>query len=188
MRPVAAEILAFWKDRSGTLSVETVLIFPILVWCYLATLTFWDAFKVKGTLTSATYVLGDMISRADEDMDDPFIQGMDRVFTQLASGAIAPDIRVTVIRYRLAEDPQNDPPFHEMISSRGTGDFSDRTTLDDLENKIPEMALGSALIYLETRAEWQPIANDIIGAISHSNGVFITPRFVSEIGIIPPEA
>lgn len=172
----------FLSERSGTLSVETVFAFPMLVWLFGALLVFWDAYRLNGEVVSATYVIGDIISR-EEAIDTAFVDGLDQVFEQLITGEVESDIRVTMIRFSAGADPDNDPPFYEMLVSDGTGKLTDRQDIDNLAGEIPQLAIDDTVVYVEVVAAWTPFLRGVLSAQNLYFDAFITPRFTSVIPI-----
>lgn len=171
----------FIRDHSGSLSVETVLIFPILVWAFCAMLVFWDGFRTNNEAISATYTVGDLISRQTEVIDDAFIVGINSVFDQLVRGDADTDVRVSVIMRKAGADPELDPPYNDLIWSKGSGELPDRTTVTELDHLVPLMAIGSTLVLVESRTRWEPIFSDALPALDLNHVAIISPRFVSQV-------
>lgn len=178
-------LATFLKDRSGTLSVETVLIFPLLVWAFGATLVFWDAYKTNGALVSATNVVGDLVSReGDKTIDNDYLNGLDLLLAQLVPDAADTDVRISVVELRPGVG-KDDPPFHALIGSEGTGRLPDRENIDDLADIIPNMAVSASLILVETQAGWSPFLDGVLGARAMESFAFVSPRFDSTVPISP---
>ncbi len=176
----------FFRDHSGSLSVETVLVLPLLVWAFCAMLVFWDAFKMNNEAISATYMVGDLVSRQTEEIDDAFITGINSVFNQLISSEADTDVRVSVIMRKAGDDPEVDPPYNDLIWSKGSGELPDRTTVVELDHVVPLMAVGSTLVIVESRTRWEPLFSDVLAARDLNHVAIISPRFVSQVKFDTP--
>jgi Flp pilus assembly protein TadG len=53
----------FIRDTRAAVAFETVLLTPILVWAYIGSFVFFDAYRVYNTSVKATYMVADMLSR-----------------------------------------------------------------------------------------------------------------------------
>ncbi|MEM9898119.1 MAG: TadE/TadG family type IV pilus assembly protein [Pseudomonadota bacterium] len=166
----------FRTDQQGSFSVETVIIFPLLAWVLVFVLVAWDGYKLKGAATNATYTIGDLISR-QSSVDEDFIKGMERIFTRISQRADATDIRVTVVMLRAR---QNQDPVLEVVWSDSTGTLEEHTTVDTFRDKVPLMAPGSSLIYVETTASWTPpLRLQAFEGHKFTTNAFFSPRYLA---------
>ena len=83
----------FAAAESGALSVEAVIIFPILLWAFIAMFVFWDAFKAQNINLKATYTVADLISREDDPIDAAYVDGMNDVYEFLIARDDGNDLR-----------------------------------------------------------------------------------------------
>lgn len=169
----------FAKDEHGLISVETVIIFPILLWALAAMFVFFDAFKAQNTNVKATYTIADLISRTSDPINDDFIDGMDNVFEQLVSSDQAADIRVSVVGQRLAANGIDTERF--LVWSQATGTMIAHTDIEAIEPLIPMMATGDQLIFVESTMLWTPVMSFGLSEMTLSNVAFTSPRFVPQV-------
>lgn len=181
MRRVSLPWISRFRDNDdGSLSVETVIIFPLLAWAFCAMLIFWDGFSLKSAATTASYTIADVISRQTEEIDSKFIDGTDKLFGQIAERAYDTDIRISVIQHQEGLNADGSDNFHAIVWSDGTGTLEDRTDIAPLLDHLPLMPVGSSVILVETIARWQPPFR-FMGRQDFTNHIFTTPRFVPQI-------
>lgn len=171
----------FVRNQSGSLSVETVLIFPILVWMFLAMLVFWDGFRLKNDALTATYAIGDLVSRQTGDVTDHFVLGVNSVFAQLTTRASDADARISVVQRQEGPDPDIDDDFNELVWSVGLEDMPGRQSMAELNEIIPLMAVGSTLIVVETRTRWSPPWTGVLPDYTFDHIAFVRPRYIAQV-------
>lgn len=170
----------FTKDQTGALSVETIIIFPILLWALGATFVFWDAFKTQNINLKATYTVADLISREVDPITPTYIDGMNDMFRFLTSGDNGNELRVTVVKMGLAADGVT--PEYELVWSHSTdAGMPVITEIKTVEDKLPMLAVGSQLIIVESQMLWEPIFGVGLDAITMKRFVFASPRFVPQV-------
>lgn len=182
MRSVLSKLSGFFREERGGVSVETVIIFPILLWAYAAMFIYWDAFKAQNINLKATYTIADMISREDALFDPDYIDGANDLYTYLVRRTDGNDVRVSVVAFDTDTfDPTADPTMR-LRWSHATGDYEGHVNMEPLEDNLPLMPGGSELIVVETRVTWSPPFNFTLQPIGLEtrdmvNLVFTSPRF-----------
>lgn len=178
----------FVAGETGAVSVETVIMFPLLLWAYAAMFIYWDAYKAQNVNLKATYTIADMISREDSGVliTPDYIDGMNSVFSYLIRRNQGNDVRVSVVDF--VTDPSNPTAPANMVLqwSHATGAYLGHTDIAALEDDLPEMPGGSELIVVETRMTWSPPFNFTLEPIGldtrdMTNLVFTGPRFAPQI-------
>jgi len=150
-------------DTSGTVVVEMVITLPLLLWALMATFEFFEVFRYKSIRDKATYVIADMISREKQQpgwVDGTYMDNSLRLFNDIVTDRGANQIRVTIIRYRLAEGYTV-----QWSEPRGTGSMAKLTTADiqaDLA-RIPNMNDGDELIVVDATSTYIPNFNVGLG-------------------------
>ncbi len=184
--PALRQLKQFRRAEDGTFSVETVIVFPLLIWALTAVLVFWDGYKVNNNAISGTYTVADLVSRQIAPVDDDFIDGLDKLYTRIVQNRHANDVRVTVVRMNQGADPSVDPPILQLVWSQGTEGLPRRDNIADVRNRVPLMAVGTSMVMVETRSVWIPplsweIDGKWIGRIDFGNVSFTSPRFVPQV-------
>ncbi len=176
----------FSRDEKGSLSIEAVFAFPMLFWAATATFTFFDAYKAQNTSYRANYTISDMLSRETDPVDQNYLDGLHKVFRYMThSGPENTWIRVSVIRCTANCADQDNRQLEWVWSHSANGARS--LTADDMTfyfDKIPLMAFGDRLIFVETSRQYSPpFANALVSfaernLVSH---VVTRPRFAPQL-------
>ena len=144
----------FSLRENGGMSVEAVLVFPILVWAITATFVFWDAFKTINVSQKATYTVADMLSRETEAIGPAFLTAAHETFDYLAGVNGDNAMRVTVVL--MVQDPVTLDKTIQLVWSEGVGGISGYTDITPILSRLPDMADGDQMIVVETEQEWSP--------------------------------
>ena len=170
---------AFLRDRSGAVSVETVIMFPLLIWAFGAMFVFWDAFKTQNINLKASYTIADMISREDDPITPEFVTGMNDVYQFLIGREDGNDVRITVVSQGLAGDGET--PVKSLEWSHATGLLLPFEEVGDLEDRLPIMSVGDQLIVVETQMTWIPVMSYGLEQRQMTQMIFTSPRFVPQV-------
>jgi len=169
----------FSRGENGGLSIEAVLVFPILIWAITATFVFFDAFKTINVSQKATYTIADMLSRETEAIDPDFLTAAHETFNFLAGSAGDNALRVTVVT--MVEDPDTQVKTMEMVWSEGVGGITGYVNLDILENRLPDMASGDQMIVVESEQEWAPAFAVGLTSYRFREVAISRPRFAPQL-------
>jgi len=144
----------FRTDTSGGLSVEFVLVFPLLIWAYISMFSFFHAFRAQGLNLRASYAIADFVTRQTEPMSNRHLQGMLDVFEFMVGTEQNSWIRLTSVHWDEDEDD------YDVVWSHATGGHSGWSTqalLNAKEDELPVMARGDYAIIVETSSDYTPI-------------------------------
>ncbi len=186
LKPVLDRLKAFRDETRGSLSVEAVFAFPMLLWALTATYTFFDAYKVQNTAYRANYTISDMLSRQTDPVDADFLDGLYRVFRYIARvDADSSWIRVSVVQCmdKCADETNRVLQWDWSKGVGGARDL-DSSDLEFYRDVIPLMAKGDRLILVETSVDYQPpFAQALVSfspekLVSH---VVTRPRFAPQL-------
>ncbi len=168
----------FLLQDHGGLSIEALIMFPILLWAFGGMFVFFDAFKTNTTNVKATYTVADLISRMTEPIDEEFIDGMNRVYAFLTGGDSNNDIRVTVVRREVDADNNES---NALVWSYASGTMLPYTELGQVANIIPMMAVGAETIIVQTRTDWVPPVGYGLTPLTLTDLAFTSPRFAPQV-------
>jgi len=155
--PIRHAIARFLADEDATLSVEAVLILPILIMAYGSMYVFWDAFKMRNINVKASYTISDMISREIVNITPGYIDGLARMLDFLNWSKYDTRLRVSVVGAQL--DAATGDVVLVLCWSEARGGMVEHTDMADLAPHIPVMAEGSEVIVVETETDYVPILN-----------------------------
>ena len=164
------------SDDAGSVSVETVIIMPVLLWVYVASFVFFDGFRTHNQNVKAAYTIGDMLSRETNAIDNAYLEGLSDVFDFLTFNRNPSYLRVTQIRW------QGSNNRHRVDWSYATdGNNSDRLRNSDmaaLSLRLPPMVNGERVLLVESFTSYTPAFNvGLSPTIEFVNFVPTSPRF-----------
>jgi len=177
----------FAASEDGGMSVEAVIIFPILLWAFIAMFVFWDAFKSQNVNLKATYTIADMISREGGSIDEAYIDGANGVYGYLTGNRPDNETRVTVVSVGLAADGVTPEMALEWSHSTDQTSMPEIADIAEIRDRLPLMSVGDQLIVVETQVLWEPImervplVGTILSARTMDETVFTSPRFVPQV-------
>lgn len=185
-----SRIRRFLRDSRGSVSAEAVLVLPLVLWAYLATFQYYDAF---GTITrnmKATYTIADLISRQTGTVTPAYIDGLNNLYAYLNKDPSGVWTRITAIgwdptvgssgayfvQWPYATDGKVELPSEEL----------DDVSLQSYVGRLPVIAAGDTLIMVETHMTYTP-AFSIVGLQQQTfNQLVITrPRISPQIAWDP---
>jgi hypothetical protein len=190
LAPVFAGVHRFRRDDNASLSVEAVLITPLLLWGFLATYTYFDVYRVKNIALKSNYAVSDLLSRETSAIDMNYIDGARNLYRYLTGANGDAWLRISVLRCTedCAVSPSATSSGRTLVVdwSRGTGDaqaLSDEDVMTNYDDIIPVLAFGDQLIMVETSMDYEPIfSSDLtgIGEQTFTDIVLTRPRFASQ--------
>ncbi|MEL7115198.1 MAG: hypothetical protein AAGP08_06320 [Pseudomonadota bacterium] len=157
---IATPFRRFFKDQSASITVEVVLIMPILLWGYFGMFALFDAYRSLSTNVKASYTLGDMLSRETLPVDEDYINGLNRIQDVITQSGNKTVLRVTVVEYDDNETPSfAGDDFHDLKWSHATDGMlpiTEATMEDAILDHLPSMFNGEQLIVVETWVAFVP--------------------------------
>lgn len=158
-------IARFGRDTNGAMPVEGALASIFLVWWYIASIQFFDAYRQKNVNQKAAYTIADMLSREtgsipgdanSTEINLDYMTGLNVVFDYLSFSKRPTWIRVSSVYWDATDDR------YEVAWSITTG--GDDGALNDAklalyENRIPEMPEGDTVVITETFMAYEPMFN-----------------------------
>ncbi len=97
-RSALQRLRLFRADTEGSGTVEAVIVLPMLLWWFITSFQFFEAFKERNVNIKAAFTLADTITRQNTDVDMTFINGLDAAFAYLTTSDEQSWIRVTSIK------------------------------------------------------------------------------------------
>ena len=172
------EIKRTARDERGSFSVEAILMFPLLVWAFVAMFVFFEGLRESNINLKAAYTVSDLLSRETELIDQAYLDDMKDVYAWMSRSRNEVQMRVTVVRY----DAVNDR--HVNIWSRGVNgkpDLTQEGVTEKLTPHIPIMADASTTIVVETWALYDPIMDIGLTDTEIHNVIVTSPRFSEQL-------
>ena len=168
----------YFGREDGSLTVEAVLVIPVLTFAMAATLVTWDAFKTRNISQKATYTVADMLSRETGGVDEDYLIAAHELFGYLSnSGQNA--LRITVVDMK--EDPDTKQKTLGLVWSRAVGGLPKFEEAIEVQNRVPLMAPGDQLILVESVQLWSPAFQMGLGDYAFREIAVMRPRFSPQL-------
>ncbi|MCC5988990.1 MAG: pilus assembly protein [Pararhodobacter sp.] len=202
---VAPTLARFRDDARGAVSVETIIILPLLLWALVATVVFFDAFRTRHQVQTAALTVADIVSRETDMLTTDYLEGMNDVFDFLANSRRPTRLRISSViwdssaeRNRLqwsygtrglAPLPENlfallnaesDEPLYQAFGGDDSFSFSGtqaQMPVPDFNDRIPPVLPGEAVVVVESFAMWSPFVDVGLARRRISHVVATRPRF-----------
>jgi hypothetical protein len=164
----------FGSDTRGSMPTEGVMAFSFLVWWYIASFQFFDAYRQKNTNLKAAYTIADMVSRQTDYVDRNYIYGLNTVFDYLTFSNKPTWIRVTTINW----DGNSNSFKVKWSCQTGTGHLPHTdATINARASQIPTMPVGDEVILVETFMAYEPIFSVGLNAMVYNTFITTRPRW-----------
>ncbi|SEO36018.1 TadE-like protein [Salinihabitans flavidus] len=170
----------FWPNDRGSVSVEAVIILPILLWAYMGSFIFFDMYRANSTASKAAYTISDMLSRETQAINQTYLNNSLDLFRFLSG--TQDDESGTALRVSLISW-DGEEQRHELHWSHiaGTKSALEDKDIDALADDLPDMANGEALILVETFATFTPSMNVGVSELDLETFIFTRPRFAPQL-------
>ncbi len=167
----------FLRDESGAMSIELLLVFPLLVFVLMGSVVFFEGFRARANSVKATYTIADSLSREDDAPITPeFLDNLYRLYGGLLPKERPETMRVSVVRY----DDNLDKYEVRWSEVRGTGPRMTDAMLQPaaIQNDLlPRMVHNERGIIVETVSLYSPAFGVGIRPLSIRNTMILRPRF-----------
>lgn len=165
---------SFSSEESGSISVETLLMFPMLIWSVAATFVYFDGFHARASSTKSAYTVTDMLSRELSCINDDYLDASLRMLNFLSTSNHSMKMRVTVAGF----DANNNKYYPIWSEHRGGGWAAhSKASLNAEADRIPLLPPDDQLIIVETRMAYESIFKiSSIGVLEMENFVVVRPR------------
>ena len=181
MKPLSKNILnrlrRLCQREDGSMSIEAMIIVPVLIWSMLGSWVYFDAFRAQFGNAKASYTLGDIVSRESGYITDEYIDSLHTLQRFLASRPEDIRLRVSVIKY----DEDDDAHYVVWSENRGGGGTITDDDLIDMRERLPIMADAGRAIIVQTSVDFQPVFGGAIGALTFDDFVVTRPRFSAQV-------
>ena len=174
---VMQRLRRFARDTRGSLTVEALIMFPLLFWALLSMLVFFDAYRQSSLNVKAAYTISDMLSREVEPITPAYLDGARNLFNELARTATPSRMRVTVVYYNAGQQKF----YRDWSQERGGVAVLSNADVQTMQDRLPAVPDNERLILVETWADYHPPFNVGIDRQDLYNFVFTRPRFAPQV-------
>lgn len=177
LRTLHRRAAAFRTDETGSVTVETVIMIPLLLWAFIAIYVFFDVFRVQAINVKASYTIGDALSRETGYVTSNYLSGLSGLQGTLLNTSETRDLQITVYSYNTTRDR------YEVRWSQGIGRLPELTTqtLNEIDHILPIMPGGEVAILTRSRVDYHPIYDVGIAAFTFDEHTVTRPRFAPQL-------
>lgn len=185
MRAFKLRLALFGTGQEGSMPTEGVMAFTFLIWWYISSFQFFDAYRQKNMNLKAAYTVADMLSRetgpipgdpASAAINQAYINGLNTVFDYLTYSNRATWVRVSSVYW----DASDSKYRVDWSAVSGTGHQVMTTPLlQGYSNRIPVLPTGDSVIIVETNMAYEPIFSMGLNAQWFQTFIATSPRFSS---------
>lgn len=152
--------IRFKLEEAGSAVVEMVLMTPILVWGFVITLQFFDAYRAELVSTKAALTVADLYSRETGYINTAYLTGTASLLKFLNLTKDEPDFRVSVVSW----DSTALKYKVKWSEKRGTSRLAHNdTSINEVASKLPLLSNGENVILIETWTPYKAKYGDGIG-------------------------
>jgi len=167
----------FLSDRRASLSVEAVLIFPLLLWGYFGMFVLFEGYRTLSANTRASYTIADYLSREAGFVTPAYIEGLNDVLDVLTQSPHRTVLRVSVVSF---DDATQSYTLEWSYSTAGVNKITP-ATLDQLLVHIPIMSNPGVAVVVETYLAFEPFMNIALDSFYFESVTVTRPRFASQL-------
>ncbi|MBB96847.1 MAG: hypothetical protein CML68_19895 [Rhodobacteraceae bacterium] len=176
-RSLGPALSRFASDTKGSISVEFVMMMPLLFWAYMSAYVFFDGYRLSTTNLKAAYTVSDLLSRETQVIDDDYIDTLVQLVKFLTQPDNEVDMRITLVSWN-----EDDNRYYvDWSESRGLGQPINNGTIHQFFDKLPVLYDGDRVIMMETRGYYDPDFNIGWDKKELYNLVVTRPRFAPQI-------
>lgn len=177
---IRTAIAGFRSDERASLSVETVIIFPLLAWVYLGMFVYFDSFRSQSMSDKAAYTIADMVSRETGYVTPAYINSLYQLHGLLTKDRNRTQFRLTIIRWN-----DNKDRYVKVWSQRRGGAYhlsNSALSSDAYRNRLPDgLPHNERLILLETWTVYEPPFQVGLPAVRFDTFTVTRPRFAAQV-------
>lgn len=173
-------ILARFKaDKTGVMTLEFMILLPILLMWFAGMFVFFDAFHKWMKSLKASYTVADLLTRQTV-IDDAFIFALDGVFDSISQTKNKDGTWLRVSQVRKIDDALEmlwtTPTYSNDVE--GVLEFS----IEDVRDNIPLMANNEYVIVVQSYRPFSPVFDWVgLDVTTFSNIVVAPLRFSSSL-------
>ncbi|PIB24695.1 hypothetical protein BFP76_05795 [Amylibacter kogurei] len=178
----------FGRSESGTMTVEAVLMFPIMYWLIIFGPVLFDIVREKTSVVRNSFTIADIISR-EENVTEETMEFYESMFASLMPQSSRTGLRVTsIVRDEVNPDDYDVRWSHGNISDRP--EIASR--LDEMDELIPFIEPGESILYVEGFQTYSSVISYSFAGwnlgwrdkeLGHN--LFIRPRYFAEVNYVP---
>ena len=182
---VARKIRKLRDEETGSLSVETLLMAPLLGFLMVGMFVYFQIFRQDSLLAKSSYTVTDVMSREVDPVNQAYVDNMYNLLKSVSNVQSVITMRVGLVKYDLATDTMV-LRWQAVPTGSAVTAFS-QADIDAMRSKIPDMDDADSVIIVETNMPYTPPflgGSMFVGQvpdIRYHNVIIMRSRFVSEL-------
>ncbi|MDJ0639335.1 MAG: hypothetical protein QNJ20_10910 [Paracoccaceae bacterium] len=176
------------RDEKGSVSVEAILMFPLLIWAYMGMYVFFEGLRESNINLKATYTVADVLSRftdEEQEVTEEYLEGLHAVYNWMSRSINPVFMRVSVVTFNQEEGAPEGVGSHEKLWSypiNGVPELLDEEVATVITPHVPIMADQSSAIVVETWAFYEPAMRIGLKETTPIYNIVVTrPRFTDQL-------
>ena len=173
------------RNEEGSLSIETLLMAPLLGFMMVGMFVYFQIFRQDSLLAKSSYAVTDVISREVDPVNQAYVDNMYALLKSVSNVQSTISMRVGLVKYNLAADKMQ-LQWQSVPNGSGVIGFT-QAEIDQMRPKIPTMDDQDSVIIVETNMPYTPPflgGSMFVGQvpnIRYHNVIIMRSRFVSEL-------
>ncbi|MBU2867063.1 TadE/TadG family type IV pilus assembly protein [Pacificibacter marinus] len=162
----------------GSMSIETVLVLPVILTGLLLAYTYFSAFQIKGMANKAAYTVSDYVSRQTDPIDADFVEGLSSIYGYLTNTGTK-SLRLSSFTW---SDIDGSPDYKlEWSYAANGGEALNGESYSSVVSRLPAMTSGETVLVMETTTDWAPVFNVGLDDLTFTDFVVTKPRFATQV-------
>jgi hypothetical protein len=174
----------FIREEEGSISIEAMIIMPMMFWTFLSLFSIFDAFHSYSINQKAAYTIGDAVSRETQPLDNDYIDGMWGLFNYLAQTDADGAMRITSVVYDAGQD-RFEVDWSQIRGSAAVLSTSELTSsaasVTAWKARLPIIPDGERVMLVETWDTYDaPFSTGLEQQVIH-NRIYTRPRYAPRV-------
>lgn len=171
-------LAAFRGDSEGSVAVEAVVIFPMVMWAFMAMFVFFEGYRQTAINHKSANTIADMLSRETADITPTYFDNAKDLFDLMAQVNGNTKLRLSVVKWSQRDDAY----LVEWSEADGNGITSlTNQDLIPLENNLPTVPNQERMVLVETWSTYEPALKVGLGDQEIKTFVFTRLRFAPQL-------
>jgi len=168
---------SFRHKEDGSLSIEAVLMFPMLVWALAGSYVFFDGYRSKAVNLKAAYTISDILSRETGYVTPSYMSNLYTLQERLTYSDASTSLRITIVGFDANSNQ------YDVRWSQASGNVQPLTTalLQNMTAQLPLIPNGEVVILVQNWVHYQPVFRNMFSPINFENFVITRPRFAPQL-------
>ena len=178
LKLLKSRLTHFAKDTRGYVTLEAVIVMPVLLWLFGVGWVYFDVFRQQSVNQKANYVIGDMLSRQTDTLTSSYIDNSYKLLKVLTKArGVESDLRITVVEY----DAKKAVWTRVWSETRTAPAKLTNPALREYTERLPIAADGDQLIIVETWDDYDPIFDVGLDTFEITTYSFTRPRYAPKV-------